>query len=154
MPQRPVTNIFEQLISGAVRAIDANRTADIGAGETGVAKVEPGLERVGTMPGRRRKVKDLEQFISPALAVLPVKPPAEISFGRNPIRRATVAKDVAVKLLNTETRLQQSAGPKRCLFVEGDEPPTLVEVCSRVRRVKGVEVKVVEFLRKDGEAAG
>jgi hypothetical protein len=39
--------------------------------------------------------------------MLTIEPTAEVSFGSDLIRRAAVAEDVAVKLLDAETLLQQ-----------------------------------------------
>ena len=67
----------------------------------------PLLNVRATVP--RREVKDLEQLITPALAMLSIEPAAEIRSGVISIRRAAVAEDVAVKLFDAETRLQQRA---------------------------------------------
>ena len=73
-------------------------------------------------------MEDLEQFISPAFAMLPIEPAAKIPFRGDSIRCGTVAEDVPIKLLKTKTRLQQGARLKCRLFVEREEPATLMEL--------------------------
>jgi hypothetical protein len=50
--------------------------------------------------------------------------------------------------------LQQGSVLKRSLLVDGEEPPALVKIGGRLKRVEGVEIIAVNLLRKDGETDG
>src|SRR5262245_20651820 len=103
------------------------------------------------MPLLRVKVENLEPLITTALAMLSIEPAAEVSIGSDFVWRAAVAEDVAVKLFDAETRLQQRARLERRLLVEREEPAALMEVCGRVRWIESIQVEVVNLLRKDRE---
>src|SRR5204863_5821338 len=68
--------------------------------------------------------------------------------------RSTVAENLAVILLDAEAGLQQRAGFERRLFVQGQEPAALVKVGSRLDWIKGVQVEVINLLRKQRKADG
>src|ERR1051326_2043569 len=105
-----------------------------------------------TMPLLWREVEDFEPLITTAVAMLSIEPAAEVAIRSYLIRRGAVAENVAVKLFDTETRLQQRARLGRRLLVEGEEPAALMEVRRRIGRVERVEIEVVKLLRKDREA--
>src|SRR5215831_10638513 len=104
------------------------------------------------LPLLRREAVNLERFITPALAMLPIVPAAEVAAGRYQVGTAAVGKDVAVVFLGAQARLQQGAGFEGRLFVQRQEPAALVKICRGLNRIESVEIEVVDLLRKQREA--
>src|SRR6185369_3972832 len=102
------------------------------------------------LPGR--EVENLQPLIATALAMLSIEPAAKIAIRSDLVRRTAVTEDVTVKLLHTETRLQQRARFERRLIVQCDKPATLIKVRGRVRRVESVQIEEVNLLREDRKA--
>src|ERR1700741_1352786 len=84
--------------------------------------------------------------------MLPVEPAPKVAVRSNLIKSGAVAEDIAVKLFRAKTRLQQCARFECRLLVKREEPATLVKVCSGVGGVEGIQIEVVDLLRKDREA--
>src|SRR6188474_489835 len=101
-----------------------------------------------------REVENFQQLVTTTLTMLSIEPATKIPIRRDLVTRTTVAEDVAVKLLHTETRLQQRARRKRRLLIQRDKPAALMKVRGRVRRVESIQVEVVKLLRKDRKARG
>src|SRR5687767_4561182 len=98
---------IDLLVRCSTGADDANGRATIAAVESRVAVINTDLQRMRAAPVERRKIVDLEQFVSTALAMLAIEPATKVSFRSDLIRRATVTENVAVKLFDAEARLQQ-----------------------------------------------
>ncbi len=129
-PPHQRTRSFDR--PGSVARLIADRVAPVTAVERRATDIHAHFEIMRTTRLPRGEVKHLEQLITPALAMLPVEPAAEITLRSNLIRRAAIAEDVAVKLLDAETRLQQCARVERRLLVQSEKPAALMKVCGCV----------------------
>ena len=114
-----------------------------------MAVVNSGLQRMRAVPLLRREAVNLKQFITPAVAVLPIVPAAKVATRGDEIRFTAIAEDVAVIFFRAKARLQQRAGLEGRLFIQRDEPSALMKVRCRLDRIESVEIEVINLLRKE-----
>src|SRR5262249_45963685 len=140
--------------SRSILADDGHRLARVGSRKRRVAVVQSHFQSMRAVPFLRREVIDLQQFVTATVTMLAIVPTAEVAFGSNPVWSSTVAKDIAVVLLDAEAGLQQRAGFECRLFVERQKPTALVKVGGRLDGVEGVQVEKIKLLRKKRKADG